>query len=91
MNFAKPRPHIVGHQLRRLRHRDLSRFIAPVIGAEMIAAQNQTGKRKADPGGDGLNKIAKACRRHAGVTAKLINLIGGGFNQDLALAMQIKT
>lgn len=77
--------------MRHFRHRDLCRFIAPAIGAKMIPAQDQTGERETDPGGNGLDKISKARWRHAGITAELIDLIGRRFNQDVAVAVQIKT
>lgn len=57
----------------------------------MIATKNQPLTWKTHFLGDAIDKITKVSRFHAGITAKLINLVRGRFNQNFVPAVQIKT
>ncbi len=54
----------------------------PAVGAEVIPTQYQPLHGKAALGGEPVQQVAKIGRRHAGVAAKLIHLIGGGLDQQ---------
>lgn len=56
----------------------------------MIATKNQPLTWKTHFLGDAIDKITKVSRFHAGITAKLIHLIGCGFNQYLVVSIEIE-
>ncbi len=47
----------------------------------MVAAQQQAFAREADLVGDREDEFAEVPRRHAGVAAELVDLVGRGFDQ----------
>jgi hypothetical protein len=85
VDLAKPGGNIGFNQLDRLFHCGVCRFILPAVRPQMIATQNQAFLREPDLLSDVQYKIAKIGGLHAGVTAKLIDLIRGGFNQDFVV------
>jgi hypothetical protein len=56
--------------------------VLPGIGTKVIASENYSGGVKTDARRNGLYKSAKIGRRHAGVTAFLIDLIAGRLDED---------
>ena len=72
----------MGNQFAGIVHRFCGGLILPAIGAKMIATQNELLMGKIQPGGHLEYEVAKRLRRHSRVAAKLINLIGGRFNQQ---------
>jgi len=58
--------------------------VAPGIGAEMIAAEDEGSGGKTGLVGDGFDEAAEAGWLHTGVAAVLIDLVAGGFNKKEA-------
>ncbi len=53
----------------------------PAIWTQMVATQNQRILWEIQRVGELTNKAAKIGGRHSGITAELVHLIGGRFNQ----------
>jgi hypothetical protein len=64
-----------------LRHRAIRRQLAPRIRAEMIAAENEIARVETHPVSDGSDLRHKIARRHASVTALVIDLIARSLDQ----------
>ena len=67
-------------------HRFVGRQMLPRIGPEVIAAEDEAGKRKPGRPGDLLDEAAEVRRRHAGVAAFLVDLVAGRLDQHPRLA-----
>ena len=75
MDFFKSSGHIAFDQIVSVSHRDLCWQILPTVGTEMIAAEDQLRLGKMHRVGQPADKAAKIGWRHAGVAAKLVNLV----------------
>ncbi len=56
--------------------------VFPWVGTKMIASEDHSGGVKTDARRDAVYKSAKIGRRHAGVTALLIDLIASRLDED---------
>ena len=64
----------LGHRLRRGQ-------AAPGVGPEVVAAQHEQLRRQALDAGQRFDEAAEVDRRHAGVAAVLVDLVGGRLDQ----------
>ena len=81
MDLAKARAHIVrDHHLGPL-HRLVGRQVLPGVRPEMIAAEHDALHRQTGAAGNRRDKVAEVRRRHPGIAAVLIDLIGGRLDQ----------
>ena len=69
-------------QCTRILHCQFGRLLLPGIRTEVIAAKDQAFTRESVGIGQAFHVSAKLRRSHAGVAAKLIDLVGGGFDQQ---------
>ncbi len=82
VDFLKARPRIAAHQLGGLFHCGALGLAAPDQWAQMVAPQQLLFPGKARSIGYLLHKTQEIHRLHAGVAAKLVHLVGGGFHQS---------
>ena len=82
MDLPESRGDVLPDQHLRLLHCRRCRLLAPRIGAEMIPTQPEAFRGKIYAPRDPLNEAPEIIRRHAGVAAELIHLVGRGFDQQ---------
>jgi hypothetical protein len=67
-----------------LLHGLVGRQMLPRVGAEMVAAEDEARRVEADRRGDLLDEATEVGWRHAGITAILIDLVAGRFDQHIS-------
>ena len=65
--------------------------VAPGIGAKVIAAQDHQFRRAAFLRGQPEDQISEVLRRHAGITAKVVDLIAGRLDQHRLAVLSART
>jgi hypothetical protein len=82
MNLGEAGTHILGDHLLREAHGLFRRLCAPRIRPQVIAAENQPLGRQTGRGDMPEGKIAEGRGTHPGVSAELIDLVAGRFQQQ---------
>jgi len=82
MDLVEAGGHVGADQLACMRHRDLGGLLLPRIRAEVIAAQDQAFARERLCIGQREQVVAELRRRHPRVSAELVDLVGGRFDQQ---------
>lgn len=81
VDFFESCRNVAFNQIIGIGHCLSGRQVLPAVWPQMVTTQNQRILREIQRVGELTNKAAKIGGRHSGITAELVYLIGGCFNQ----------